>query len=271
MEKYSVLMTVYSGENPLYFKEAIESILRQTYAAEQIVISVDGSLTKELKTVINDFSCQGPDLFTVIYNKKRGNWYSANKGIEACRNEFIARMDSDDIANLTRCERQLKEFGRDDKLDIVGSFAAEFIENWQNIISVRKVPLRHEEIIKYARKRNPFNHPTLMYRKSKAVACGGYIEMKRCEDYDFVVRMIMNGAVCCNIPEALLYYRLTDNTYERRKNWNNTKGFVNVRYINWRRGFCSFWDFISLSAVQLILCLMPISVTKWFYQKILRK
>lgn len=268
--KYSVLMTVYNKADKDSFKEAVESILNQSIVPEQIVISEDGLLTNELEECIYKFQKEYPTVFTIVRNEKKGNYNAANNGLKVCRNEFVARMDSDDIAKTDRCEKELKVL-INNKCDIVGSFCSEFTGSYENIISIRKVPLKHEEIVRYAKKRNPFNHPTIMFRKSMALKCGAYSNMIRCEDYDFVVKMILSGAKCLNIPESLLYYRLSDDTFLRRKNWNNTKGFIYVRYKNFKRGFTPLKDLIFLSALQIILYLMPISVTKFFYQSILRK
>ncbi len=268
--KYSVLMTVYEKSNADQFDTALDSIVNQTVMPDQIVVSADGKLTDELEKVIEKYADEYKNIFTVIHNPKMGNYYAANAGIKKCRNEFIARMDSDDIAYRDRCEKELAEFEKS-YADIVGSYADEFIGDRKNIVSVRKVPINNEEIKKYAKKRNPFNHPSIMFRKSAAVKCGGYSRMKRCEDYDFVVKMIMNGAVCRNIPESLLYYRITEDNYSRRKNFDNTKGFIYVRYRNWRRGFCGFFDFFALSVIQIVLFVLPVGITKVFYQKILRK
>lgn len=269
-KKYSVLMTVHSGANPEHFRQAVDSMVKQTIEPEQFVISVDGELSEAHEKVICFYKHLYPEMFTILYNEKTGNWHAANKGLRACRNELIARMDSDDISFANRCEKELIAFQKG-KVDIVGSYVDEFVKDIHDVVSVRKAPLEHEDIIQYAKRRNPFNHPTLMFRKSLAYECHGYKKMKRCEDYDFVVRMIMAGAHCKNIPESLLYYRLTEDTYERRKNWDNTKGFIFVRFLNWRRGFTSFIDFLLLTFLQLGLYFMPVCATKFFYQKILRR
>lgn len=272
MEQYSVLMSVYINDNPQYFKTAVESMLNQSLKPNQIVIVCDGVLNKNHNAIIRDFENMYDGLITIVrISKNSGLWNALNEGLKHCRNEFVARMDSDDISLPYRCMVQMLEFKQNKNLDYVGSYATEFIENTENTVSVRRVPLTGAEIGKYAKMRNPFNHPTVMYKKSTVIGCGGYRKMKRCEDYDLAVRLIMSGAICENIPESLLYYRLTEDTFNRRKNWNNTKGFIYVRFLNWRRSFSSFLDFLIPSCMQIVLCFMPVWATKWFYQMILRK
>ena len=272
MEHYSVLITVYKSDNPEYFKLALESMVNQSIKPEQIVLVCDGELTKQHDLIIEKFEAENLGLFTTIRLKQNeGLWNALNVGLKRCRNSIVARMDADDIAVKNRCEIQLREFEKDKKLEYLGSYAKEFIDSTENVVSIRKVPLSQEDIRKYARTRNPFNHPTVMYRAESIKKIGGYKKMKRCEDYELAVRLIMNNAVCRNLPNCLLYYRLTEDTFNRRKNWNNTKGFIYVRYLNWRKGFTPFLEFAAMTALQMFLFVMPISVTRFFYQKILRK
>jgi glycosyltransferase involved in cell wall biosynthesis len=265
-------MSVYINDNPQYFKTAVESMLNQTLKPSQIVIVCDGKLNKSHNAIIRDLKRKNEEIFTIVKIKKNsGVWNALNEGIKYCKNEIIAKMDSDDISLPQRCQVQMSEFQKKPSLDYIGSYATEFIDGAKNAVSVRKVPITEAEIRKYAKRRNPFNNPTVMYKKSKVINCGGYKKMKRCEDYDLAVRLIMSGAICENIPESLLYYRLTEDTFNRRKNWSNTRGFIYVRFLNWKRGFSSFLDFFMPSCMQIVLCLMPVWATKWFYQKILRK
>ncbi len=269
--KYSVLMSVYKGEKAEFFKLSLKSIFEQTKPPEQIVVVCDGRLTRELNSVINKYLKLYPNILTVYRLKNNmGTGYAANIGLKLCRNEIIAKMDSDDVAYTNRCEKQLNEFEKDKNLDMLGGFISEFEGNIENEIAIKKVPLTHKEILKYSKRRNPFNNQTLMYKKSKAIKCGGYTCNTRCEDYDFIVKMIMSGAKCKNLSDVLVHYRLDGGAYERRKNWKNTVGFISVRYKNYKRGFCSFLDFLIPCAVQLLIFILPISFTKKLYLKLLR-
>jgi len=270
--KYSVLMSVYYKEKAEFFKLSLKSMFEQTIKPDQIVLVCDGPLTEELDAVIEEFENEYPAILTVKrLEQNMGTGYAANVGLELCRNELIAKMDSDDISYLDRCEKQIAEFEKDADLDILGGYVSEFEGSIENEKAVKSVPAENDEVIKYAKRRNPFNNQTLMYRKSKAFEIGGYTCNTRCEDYDFVTKMMMNGAKCRNLKECLVHYRLDAGAYERRRNRKNTIGFFNVRYRNWRRGFCSLTDFIIPCAAQMILFLLPISFTEKIYLKYLRK
>ena len=270
--KYSVLMSVYHKEKAPFFRQSLESIFGQTCPPDEVVVVCDGPLTEELDDVLDDFGERYPDVLRVHrLEKNMGTGHAANIGLELCRNELIAKMDSDDVAYLNRCEKQLAEFQKDSRLDLLGGYVSEFEADISNEKAVKKVPVFHKDILKYAKRRNPFNNQTLMYKKSRALACGGYTCNTRCEDYDFVTKMMIDGAKCKNLPSCLVHYRLDAGAYERRRNWKNTVGFVAVRYRNWRRGFCSFFDFLIPCGAQLVLFMLPLSFTEKIYLKFLRK
>lgn len=110
---YSVLMSVYSKENPAWLKLAIESIQGQTLPTSDFVLVCDGPLTPELDGVIAEKHCQmGEILMVVRLEKNVGLGNALNEGIKHCRNELVARMDSDDIAYPDRCEKQVAIFNK---------------------------------------------------------------------------------------------------------------------------------------------------------------
>ena len=151
-------------------------------------------------------------------------------------------MDSDDIAKPDRCERSLYALAKHPEIDMLGAYIDEFDSQTGEVIATKKTPLTNKEIHKYARRRNPFNNQTLVYKKSRALSVGGYSNIKRCEDYEFVVKMLADGARGINLDKTLVMYRVTANNYERRRNWANTKSFVNVRWKIFRMGYSNLWD-----------------------------
>lgn len=269
--EYSILMTVYKKDNPEYFKKSIISMLNQTKLTNDFVIVKDGPITPELQSVIDYFADKYDGIIkTVSLEKNVGLGLALNEGIKVCKNDIIARMDADDISLNSRCELQLNEFEKDDKLDIIGCSVNEFIGDENNIVSTRLVPETNEEICKFAKKRDPFNHPTVMYRKSKVLACGGYSNLRKNQDTDLWIRMLMNGCKAMNITQPLLLFRFDEDTYQRRKNWTNTKLLIFIRYNAYKIGFSSLFDFIKIASVQLLIFIMPVWFEKIIYQKFLR-
>jgi len=270
--EYSVLLTVYKKDNPEYLKKSITSILNQTKLTNDFVIVKDGPITSDLQNVIDYFANQYPRIIKQIQLKENvGLGLALNEGLKTCKNEIVARMDADDISIPIRCEQQLKEFEKDSELDIVGSYVDEFVENENNIVSTRAVPITHEEICKFAKQRDPFNHPTVMYKKSKVLDCGGYKNLRKNQDTELWIRMLANGCKAKNINQSLVLFRFSEQTYKKRKNWQNTKSLMSIRYTAYKSGFCSFWDFLKVCIVQFSIFVMPIKFQKWIYKNFLRK
>ena len=244
MQKYSVLMAVYRKDNPEYFAIALDSMIRQTVPPDEIVIVKDGPITGELQAVIDGRKIGGASIHEVALETNQGVGVARNEGLKACRNALVAVMDSDDYSIPTRCELQLREFENNPKLDIVGSSVKEFLGDMGNIVSERRVPFSNDAIYSYARKRDPFNHPTVMYKRDTVKRCGGYKSYRRNIDTDLWIRLLSNGAVCMNVEEALVYFRFDEGAYRRRKSWDNTKTFVQVKYNAWKSGFNTFGELI---------------------------
>lgn len=269
---YSVLMSVYQKEKPQNLSESLESILLQTVPPDELILVCDGKLTDELNVIIKAFESEYQKIFrSVRLLENVGTGMAANEGIKECQNELIAKMDSDDVCVPDRFQRQLMMFLKNPKLDMVGGYIEEFDDTTKEPIAIKKTPISHEEILKYARRRSPFNNQTLIYRKSFAQKVGGYTDIKRCEDYEFITKMLMAGAVGENMPEVLVRYRVTKDNYKRRKNWSNTKSFIKVRWGLYKARFSSFFDFLVPTTAQLLMFVMPERFTSWAYRKFLRR
>ena len=185
MYKYSVLMSVYFKDDADNLRLAIDSMLNQTVKPEQYVVVEDGKLTSELNTVIDEYENQYPELFTIVkIAQNKGLANALNEGIKVCRNELVARMDADDISLPERCEKELECFELYPDLDICGCQIDEFYDDVRNIRTSRVVPTNFNDIKKFMRKRQPFNHPTVIYKKEKVIEYGGYSLLKRKEDFD---------------------------------------------------------------------------------------
>lgn len=218
--RFSVLISVYYKEIPRYLDRALQSITDdQILKPNEIVLIKDGPLTKELDEVIGKFKKKYPNLFKIVtLEKNYGLGKALNTGLENCTYELIARMDGDDISKPERFKKQIEIFQKNPKLDIVGSWIDEFIEKDEEIIvrSIRKVPETSEEIYQKLKSICAFNHPTVMYRKSKIIEVGSYLQEFALEDYYLWIRLAMSGANMYNLQESLLKFRITEGTSKRR-------------------------------------------------------
>lgn len=267
MKKYSVLMSLYWKENPEFLKLAIDSMLNQTVAPDEIVIVEDGPLTDELYAVLDEYSM----LHRVKNKINLGLGMALNAGLKECRNELIARMDTDDCSKPDRCEKQLARFAEKPFLSIVGSYIDEFVGDTSNVISQRIVPTTTEEIYEFAKKRSAFNHPTVMYSRTAVLANNGYADLKRNQDVDLFGRMQFNGYKAENIDEALVWFRSSDALGKRRRSWQNTWSYVATIRKFWKMGYSSFSDYIIVGIAQIGIYLMPVKLQMWVYKKYLRK
>lgn len=264
-------MSVYIKENPVFLKESIESILNQTYKADQFILIKDGPLTTELDFLISQYEQNYPDLFTIVnLDVNIGLGAALNIGIRKSRNELVARMDSDDISMPERCLEEVRQFERDNTLAIVGTYIDEFSSNRDIVISSRYVPVKHDDIVRFCKRRSPFNHPTVMYKKSAVIGCGGYPATKRAEDFMLFSEMLNSGCKAMNIPKKLLLYRTNQENFKRRKNKETCIGNANVIYQNYKKGYSSFFDFLLVAAFQAMIFLLPVTVIKYITINFLR-
>ena len=266
-KKYSVLMSLYKKENPEYLRIAIDSMLNQTVAPDEIVLVEDGPLTDELYVVLDDY----PMLHRIQNEKNLGLGLALNVGLKECRNELVARMDTDDCSKPERCEKQLQRFLEKPYLAIVGSHIDEFIGDISNVVSQRIVPTTFEEIYKFAKKRSAFNHPAVMYSKTAVLENNGYADLKRNQDVDLFGRMLFNGYKAENIDEALLWFRSSDELAKRRKSWQNTWSYIATIRNFWKMGYSSFADYAIVGIAQTGMYLMPIKLQNYIYKNFLRK
>lgn len=268
--QYSVLMSVYIKEQPEFLKTSMESMFNQTIPPDDFVLVCDGPLTEELDKVIEEQQKLHGTILQVVRLKKNGGLGNAlQEGMRHCRYELIARMDSDDISYLNRCERQLAEFSADPMLDIISGTIEEFVDKPEIITGKRILPETHEEICKFSRKRCPFNHPAVMYKKTSVLAAGGYSSEYRLEDYYLWVRMLMNGCYSKNIQEPLVYMRTPIDLYLRRGGWGYAKDMLRFHFWAYRFGWESWNDYLTGAILHSIICVIPNKMRKELY-KIIR-
>ncbi len=271
-KKYSVLMSVYHKENSLFFSQSLDSMINQTIRPDEIVLVCDGPLTKELDRVIDKYTKENKNLFNVIRlkeNKGLGN--ALNIGIDNCRNELIARMDTDDISKPERCEKEIEIFNSNSEIGIVGSNIEEFSTSVNEMNSIRKVPEFHDDIRKFIKKRNPFNHPSVMYKKSEVLKAGNYKDVRYMQDYFLWVDMISNGTVGYNIQENLVSMRANDNLFKRRSGHEYSK--IQHKLLKYMKGkkIINSFEYITFLALRSISSMLPNFVRKFLFKKLLRK
>lgn len=270
--KFSVLLSIYYKEKPEYFRECMESIYSQTVLPDEIVLVEDGRLTDELYEAISDYECRPSEInfVTVKLEKNSGLGLALAEGIKHCSNELVARMDTDDICVPDRFEIQLNAFSENLGLDIIGGYISEFSDDMHNIISERTVPLGNYVIKQYQRKRDAFNHMTVMYKRSAVLAAGNYQDCLLMEDSLLWANMIRNHCRMANIGETLVYARTGDDMLKRRGGFDYFLKYKAGRKRILKTGTISAADYFVTVAAQFVVCMMPLWMRSLVFKKILR-
>lgn len=272
MEAYSILMSVYAKEDPLHFDAAIQSMLDQTVRTDDFVIVCDGPLTKELDLMLDRYQQENPGLFNLVRLPQNvGIGAAANAGLKVCKNDLIAKMDADDISVPGRCRMQLECFEKNPELVIVGGNIAEFEKDPDEPFSIRSVPQTNEEIRRFARRRQPFNNQTVMYRRHSVIRVGGYSSLKRNEDYDLYVRLLKDGCYAENIHQTLVKVRVDAQAQRRRASFATLSGCVRSRWRACRIGYSSLGDFLYCVVGQFVVFACPGKVQNLIYSRLFRK
>ena len=272
MQKYSVLMSVYFKEKPEYLKQSIESIQVQTLPTDDFVLVCDGPISDELNAIIESKQHEmGKVLNVVRLAKNQGLGNALNEGIKHCKNELVARMDSDDIAYPDRCEKQIVAFNMHPEVSICSGIVEEFTTDPNIVDSKRVPPETNTEIVEFAKKRCPFNHPCVMYKKSAVEAVDSYQDFYLLEDYYLWLRMLMAGYQGYNIQEPLLHMRAGSDMYLRRAGWKYAMTQARLFEFMKQQGFIGEGQYIKSCVIRSGSSLAPNWLRKFMFKKVLRK
>ena len=272
MPKFSVLMSVYLGDEADYLYEAIQSVLNQSKMPDEIILVEDGPLKKETKQIINKYKKQYPHLFKVhVIQQNVGLGRALNVGLGLCTHNLVARMDSDDIALPNRFALQLDAFIHNPKLVVVGGQIEEFSENPKNITGKRIVPLANDDIRSYQKLRTSMNHMTVMFKKKTVLDSGGYDHSLYMEDSILWAKLQSLGHSFENLPVILVYVRGGKEQLKRRAGYSY---FVNQRYgrrLMLSRGYIGLKDYYFGLSLQFLNAMLPNGIRRTVYKHVLRK
>ena len=265
---YSVLMSVYHKEKPEFLIDSVRSVMNQTVKTDDFVLIEDGPLTKELDDAVNllrrEFSC----LHVFSLSKNMGLGKALSLGLLKTKNNIVMRMDSDDLCMPNRAEIQLKYM---DQYDLVGGYITEFEGKPENIIGIRKVPENYENIYKFAKKRNPFNHPTVMFKKDVILKAGNYQTLLYQEDYHLWIRLLKITNKVCNVPEVLVNMRSGREMRARRGNKTARKSIRTLRKFMYHEKMISWFNCVFYTCLYNTFLALPVGIKIFFYSFALRK
>lgn len=270
---FSVLMSIYCKEKPQFFHQAMQSIWdSQTLRPSEIVLVEDGSLTEELYEAIGFWKKKlNCILKIVVLPQNKGLGAALNVGLVRCQYEYVARMDTDDVCMPDRFEKQVTLLQKKPNIDVLGGQIEEFENEVGDLKIFRTLPCEYNSLKTFAKKRCPFNHPTVIYRKSAVLAAGGYQDDYLYEDYVLWIHMIRNGAVIANLPDTILYMRSGNSMFKRRGGVKYAINEARVQYKFYQLGLLNIFDLLTNLSIRLPVRLLPNHLRGFIYQNLLRK
>lgn len=266
---FSVLLSVYIKENPAYFNFAMESIWHsQTLKPNEIILVEDGPLTLELYNAISDWKLILGNLLKIVKLKNNeGLAIALNKGLKKCSYDIVARMDTDDVANAQRFERQISFLVKNKNIDVVGTYIEEIDENGDGIRDVIKFPLTNKELFLFFSKRDPIAHPTAMFRKRYFENAGNYrTDLHLAEDTLLWYFGFLNDCKFANIDYVGVKFRRTKDFYMRRANKKKTIQLFKFRVNTINRNLNYGFQADVYAFVYLLISISPSFIKKIVYR-----
>ena len=264
---FSLLLPVYRGDSPRHLETAFRSTVHeQLRRPDEVVVVQDGHVGPELASTLERLESGSPvPVRRLRLSHNVGLAQALQCGLAACRHDVVARMDADDISLPHRFLTQLPHI--EAGADLVGAAIVEFGEADAGAGVLRVPPLDAEEIAAAARWRNPFNHPTVVYRRAAVLAAGGYRELPLMEDYWVFTRMIDNGAVVVNLPDALVRYRVDSGAYQRRGGVRQLRSELRLQQRLRAEGFTTTSQLVRNVTVRGGYRLVPAAVRRRAYRR----
>ncbi len=235
---------------------------------DEVVLVRDGVVPPRLQSVIDDLVATSPVPVNVVALADNiGLGHALDAGLAACAHEIVARMDADDVSLPERFAIQIPLLA--EGFDLVGSALLEFHEHEDDIVGRRTPPLGEDEIRSWSRFHDPFNHPTVVYRRSMVQAVGGYQDLPLMEDYWLFARMIDAGARVANVAEPLVKYRVGAGAYARRGGWQLLRSEIVLQRQFRAAGFTSRPQYLRNLAVRGGYRLVPESLRRFAYRRVI--
>ena len=268
---FSVLMSVYAKDRPAWVAQALDSVLNNTAKPAEVVVVIDGPITEELQKILSAYTQKFPSVKLFPLSQNGGLGAALAYGLTQCANELVARMDADDISLPDRFEKQLSYFEKHPETDVLGGYIQEVDGETLAPVAVRQVPQTDNRIKQFIKTRSPFNHVSVMFKKSAVLAAGNYQPFHFIEDYYLWARLAARNAVLANLSDILLNVRVDAAMYGRRGGWKYFKSNLAISRKLCELGLITLPTHIFNMAVRFcVQVLMPNRVRSWFYRRVLR-
>lgn len=273
--KFSVLASVYYKEKPSNLSVALDSVFYQTLLPDEFVLIKDGPLTNELDDIISNYIERYPTILKVVsldVNKGLGN--ALRIGVECCSYAIIARMDTDDSARPDRFAKQIRFLKDNPNIDVVGSNIEEFNVVPGDLKRYKINPETHEELISQITLKSPFNHPSIMMRKSAVLKAGNYDgDLLLFEDYSLFLRMWLAGSKFHNMQEVLLDFRVGTGIETIKRRSGNHYIEKETAFLQYAENIGAFskMQVLKYKLLKFPIRVLPPRVVLFIYNTFLRK
>lgn len=265
---FTVLMPTYGGDDYKKLRAAAESALANSLQPDEFILVVDGPIPEDNNDVVSDLQANyGIQVLRISENAGIVN--ALNTGLSKIKTELVARADADDINLPDRFQKQIEEM-TSRNLDLLGGQIEEIDENGR-MAGSRKVPLEYYDIIKYAKKRNPFNHMTTIFSREIALTAGGYPNIKGREDYGLWARFLHRTRRVANLSDTLVVAAKGNNFVERRGGIKYAVAELNLQHELVSCGIKSKKQAIISGSARAIAFSMPSFARQEIYKHFLRK
>jgi glycosyltransferase involved in cell wall biosynthesis len=266
---FSLLLPTYHADSPEHLARAFESAVdEQVLKPDEVVLVRDGVVPPHLQAVIDRLvSASTVPVLVVPLEQNIGLGHALDAGLAACSHEVVARMDADDISLPQRFAQQIPLVA--EGYDLVGSALLECHEHEDDIVGLRTPPLTEPEIRRWSRFHDPFNHPTVVYRRSVVQAVGGYQDLPLMEDYWLFARMIEAGARVANVGEPLVKYRVGAGAYARRGGWQLLRSEIELQRQFRAAGFTTRAQYLRNLVVRGGYRLVPEAIRRVAYRTVI--
>lgn len=271
MTAFSLLLPVYGGDDPAQLERAFHSAVEeQTRRPDEVVVVRDGPVPVDLQTVLDALVAAAPVPARVLaLSTNVGLADALTAGLTACAHDVVARMDADDVALPERFEKQLVLI--DEGYELVGSGLYEFVDDEAVTIGVRTPPVGEERIRAYARFHDPFNHPTVVYRRDAVARAGGYVAVGLMEDYWLFARMLAAGVRAQNLAEPLVKYRVGAGAYKRRGGLHQLAAELRLQRLMRRARITSPFEAVRNVVIRGGYRLVPVALRRAAYRTLLQR
>jgi glycosyltransferase involved in cell wall biosynthesis len=262
--KFTVLLSLYCKESPDYLNYCLQSIADNTLRPDQVIIVYDGEVGEQLEAVVDKYTLRLP-IEVVRITKNIGLGNALNYGLSFSTNDVVIRMDTDDKCLSCRFEKQISYLEQHPQVVLLGSAVEEFDESMKYSQGIRFSESSHLKIKEYAKKRNPFNHMSVVFKKSVIEKVGGYQHHYYMEDYNLWLRVIASGYLTYNSPEVLVYVRAGKSMIGRRKGIKYILSEIKLANIKRKLKIDSFFGVITVAILRIIPRFLPTALLKYFY------